>query len=152
MFVGAGIVAAIAMLLLSSEFVALHCVILAALTLAAALSCAWAAIAIQPESARQAGLFGGMATALAYVLPFVVLFLYRFATMDAATAAGLAGEMSAAQATNLAQQQIIPGVEYFRGQYISYVFGYLLFGLLFGALLGAIGGLLARRSAQKSDF
>jgi hypothetical protein len=147
-FIAAGVIAAVAMLVLSGEFVALHCIVLAALTLAAALSCAWAAIPIQPEFARRAGIIGGLSAALAYVLPFIAVFLYRFATMDDATAARLAGEMSSAQATNLVQQNIVPGVEYFRGQYLSYVFGYLLFGLAFGALFGGLGGLLARRQTS----
>jgi hypothetical protein len=134
------------MLVLSGEFLALHCVVLAAITLAAGLSCGWAAADVLPAAARRAGMVGGGTAAMAYVLPFIALFAYRFATMDAATAARLAGEMSAAQATNLSQQNIVPGVDYFRAQYVSYVAGYLLFGLAFGMLLGALGGMLARRN------
>src|SRR5690348_11834043 len=89
LFAVAGVVCAVGMLVLSSEFVALHCVLLAALSLAAALSCAWAAIPIHAASARRAGMVGGLTAALAYVLPFMALFLYRFATMDDATAARL---------------------------------------------------------------
>jgi hypothetical protein len=89
-----------------------------------------------------------MLTAMAYVWPFALVALYRFLTLDEVTAARLAGEMSAAQATSLVQQNITPGLEYFRGQYVSYIFGYVLFGLLFGWALGALGGVFARRTAQ----
>src|SRR4029450_818119 len=106
----------------------------------------WAGAVVLRAAARGAGMVGGVTAAMAYVLPFIALFAYRFATMDAATAARLAGEMSAAQATNLSQQNIVPGVDYFRAQYVSYVAGYLLFGLAFGMLLGALGGMLARRN------
>ncbi|MCL5997680.1 MAG: hypothetical protein M1546_16725 [Chloroflexi bacterium] len=150
-FAGIGAVAAVLMLLLSGEFVTLHCVILAAITLAAGLSCAWAASTYLPAAGRRAGMLGGMTAALAYVLPFIVVFVHRLITIDAATASRMAGELSAAQATSLIQQSIVPGVDYFRGQYISYVAGYLLFGLLFGMLLGALGGLLARRTHTHSQ-
>ena len=143
-FTGIGVAAALVMLLLSSEFVALHCIVLAAVTLAASLSCAWAATQVAPATARRAGMLGGMTAAMAYVLPFMALFIFRLVTLDEATAARMAGELSVAQATNLGQQNIVPGVEYFRGQYVSYVAGYLLFGLTFGMLLGTLGGILAR--------
>jgi hypothetical protein len=149
LFIGIGAVLALVMLFLSSEFVTLHCILLAALTLSAALSCAWAAIPILPQSARRAGLVGGTTAAVAYVLPFVALFVYRIFTMDLTTASRMAGEMSAAQTTSLMQQGIMPGVEYFRGQFLSYAVGYLLFGLAFGALLGTLGGILATRTGQR---
>jgi hypothetical protein len=149
LFIGIGALVAIAMWFLTGEFVMLHCVVLAALTLAAAISSAWAAAAVLPETSRRAGMLGGMAAAMAYVLPFVALFAYRILTMDSATAAALAGDMSAAQATSLVQQGIMPGVEYYRGQYLAYAVGYLLFGLLFGMLLGALGGVLAQRYSHK---
>lgn len=146
-FVGIAIALALVMLLLSSEFVALQCVVLAALSLAAGLSCAWAASPILPAVARRAGIQGGVIAALAYVLPLIIFTFYHFVTLDAATAAWLAGEMSAAQATNLVQQGIIPNVDYFRGQYASYMAGYLFFGLAFGMLLGALGGILASKQS-----
>jgi hypothetical protein len=148
LFVGVGIIIAIIVNALSSEFLALQCVVLAAITLGGALSCAWAAVAIDPVAAPRAGMQAGMLTAMAYVLPFALVALYRFLTLDEVTAARLAGEMSAAQATSLVQQNITPGLEYFRGQYVSYIFGYVLFGLLFGWALGALGGVFARRTAQ----
>ena len=149
-FAGIGPVTAVLMLLLSSEFVTLHCVVLAAITLAAGLSCAWAAATFLPAAGRRAGMLGGMTAALAYILPFIAVFVYRLITLDTATAARMAGELSAAQATTLMQQNIIPGLDYFRGQYISYVAGYLLFGLLFGMLLGALGGVLAGRTSTST--
>jgi small-conductance mechanosensitive channel len=148
LFILAAVVIGLAMLMLSSEFVALHCVVLAALTLAAAVSCATVAIPILAPAAQRAGMHGGMATALAYAAPFMLFFAYRFITLDDATAARLAGDLSAAQATTLMQQGIMPGSDYFRAQYVSYVFGYLLFALVFGMLLGALGGILARRTVR----
>jgi small-conductance mechanosensitive channel len=151
LFVGIGVALALVMLVLSSEFVTLHCVVLAALVLAAALSCAWVAIPLAAQSARRAGMLGGTVAALAYVLPFVGVFVYRIFTIDAATASRMAGELSASQATSLVQQGILPGVEYFRGQFLSYAVGYLLFGLAFGTLLGALGGILATRTGQRGQ-
>lgn len=101
-FVVAGLVLALLAIAYSSEFLALHCVILAALTLAAALSCAWAAIPIYPCAASRAGIRAGMLAAMAFVIPFALLALYRFITLDDATASRLAGEMNAAQTANLA--------------------------------------------------
>ena len=146
LFVGVGIVSAVVVSVLSSEFLAIQCVVLAAITLGGAISCAWAAVSIDPAAAPRAGMQAGMVIAMAYVLPFALIALGRFLTLDDATASRLAGEMSAAQATTLVQQHITPGLEYFRGQYVSYIFGYVLFGLLFGWLLGALGGVLARRT------
>ena len=101
-FVVAGLVLALLAIAYSSEFLALHCVILAALTLAAALSCAWAAIPIYPCAASRAGIRAGMLAAMAFVIPFALLALHRFITLDDATASRLAGEMNAAQTANLA--------------------------------------------------
>ena len=151
LFVGLSILLAVVMQVLSVEFIAMHCIVLAAITLAAAVTCAWAVIPILPQAARRAGMQGGMTSALAYVLPFLVVTAYRFATLDSASAGRMAAEMSAAQATNLTQQGIPPGVEYFRGQFISYMAGYLLFGLLFGMALGALGGIIAQRTAKRSE-
>ena len=147
-FAGAAIVLAGVMIALSSEFLALHCVMLAAITLGAAISCAWAATAIDPPSAPRAGMQAGILTAMAYVLPFSFFALYRLLTLDDSTASRLAGEMNAAQATSLIQQNITPGLEYFRGQYVSYIFGYILFGLVLGWGLGTLGGILARRTSK----
>jgi uncharacterized membrane protein (DUF485 family) len=151
LYASVGVGLALVMLFLSSEFVTLHCVVLAALTLAAAYTCAWAALPIFPQSVRRAGLVGGTTAAVAYVLPFIVLFVYRIFTIDIAMASLMAGEMSAAQTTSLMQQGIFPGVAYFRGQYLSYAVGYLFFGLAFGALLGMLGGILAMRTGQRIE-
>ncbi|MCL4505100.1 MAG: hypothetical protein M1434_04120 [Chloroflexi bacterium] len=148
LFVIAAVALSLLAIVLSSEFLALHCVMLAAVTLAAALSSAWAAIPIDPSVAPRAGMQAGMGTAMAFVLPFAMLALYHFAALDAATASRMAGEMNASQATNLALQNITPGLEYFRGEYVSYIFGYMLFGLVFGFGLGWLGGILARHTAR----
>jgi hypothetical protein len=145
LYIGIGAVAAVVMLVLTGEYVAFHCMVLAAVTLAAALSSAWTTASILPQASPRAGMLGGMLAALAYVLVFIAVYFVRFVTLDNNTAAILAGKMSTAQATALGQQGIMPGVEYFRGEYLAYMVGYLLFGLIFGMLLGAVAGLLVKR-------
>jgi hypothetical protein len=151
LFALAGVLLAVLMLLMAGEFLALECVVLAALSLAAGISCAWAASAVEPQTYRPAGLLGGVTAALAYALPFVLVYAYRAITIDAETAGRLAGELSAAQATELVRQQIMPGLEYFRAQFISYALGYALFGLLFGGILGTLGGILAYRNTKPKE-
>ena len=46
------------------------------------------------------------------------------------------------------EQNIVLGAEYFRGQDISYLFGYLLFALVFGWVFGMLGAALARNQLQ----
>jgi len=145
-YIGIGIAAAIVMLILTGEYVAFHCMVLAAVTLAAALSSAWSAASVLPEASPRAGMLGGMTAAMAYVLTFVAAYFVRFITLDEKMASLLAGEMSSAQATALVQQGMLPGLDYFRGQYLAYMVGYLLFGLIIGMLLGALGGYVVKRN------
>ena len=54
------------------------------------------------------------------------------------------------------EQNIQVGVDYFRGEYISYASGYLLFGLIAGFVFGSLGAALARRQmtdhrSQRTD-
>ncbi|HEY3288723.1 MAG TPA: hypothetical protein VGK87_01210 [Anaerolineae bacterium] len=144
-FLTAALALSVLMLALSSEFLALQCVVLAALTLGTGISCASAANDIDAKAAAPAAARAGVLAAMAYVMPLILVVFYRFVTLDAAGAARLAGQLSAAQATSLIQANITPGLEYFRGQYVSYIFGYFLFGLLFGWGFGAFGRILARR-------
>ncbi len=148
LFVAVAVAVALIVLALTSEVIALQCIVLAALTLAGALASAWAAVSIDPKAASRAGMQAGILVAMAYVMPMALYAFYRFITLDGAMAARLAGEMSAAEATNLVQQHITPGLEYFRGQFVSYIFGYILFGLLFGWLLGAVAGVIAKRTSR----
>ena len=141
--------AALAAMLLAREFLLMHMLLLAAVSLSGGLSCARAALPIHPPSCRRAGNIGGMVAALTYVAPFIVLFSYLAAVMDGATAAELAGQMTAAEATRLIEQNISVGADYFRGQYISYASGYLMFGLVAGFAMGTLGAAIVKRGRAK---
>lgn len=138
-------VVAVIGLLLSRDFLLMHMVLLAAVSFSGGLSCARAALPVHPPSYRRAGNIGGMIAALAFVLPYLVVFSYLAAVMDSALAAEMAAGLSAAETTALIEQNIQVGVDYFRGQYISYASGYLLFGLIAGFVFGSLGAALARR-------
>ncbi len=132
-------------LLLSRDFLLMHMVLLAAVSLSGGIACARAALPVHAPSYRRAGNIGGMIAALVFVAPFIVVFSYLAAVMDSALAAELAAGLSAAETTALIEQNIQVGVDYFRGQYISYASGYLLFGLMSGFVCGSLGAALARR-------
>ncbi len=132
-------------LLLSRDFLLMHMVLLVAVSLSGGIACARTALPVHPPSYRRAGNIGGMIAALVFVAPFIVVFSYLAAVMDSALAAQLAAGLSAAETTALIEQNIQVGVDYFRGQYISYASGYLLFGLMSGFLCGSLGAALARR-------
>lgn len=145
-FIGAlSFVVALIGLLLSRDFLLMHMVLLAAVSLSGGIACARAALPAHPPSYRRAGNIGGMIAALVFVAPFIVVFSYLAAVMDATLAAELAAGLSAAETTALIEQNIQVGVDYFRGQYISYASGYLLFGLIAGFVFGSLGAALARR-------
>ena len=148
---GLSLVVAFIALLLSREFLLMHMVLLAAVSLSGGLSCSRVALAIHPPSYRRAGNIGGMIAALVFVLPFLVVFTYLAAVMDSALAAELAANMSAAETTALIEQNIQVGVDYFRGQYISFASGYLLFGLMSGFVFGSLGAALARRQMRAQE-
>lgn len=132
-------------LLLSRDFLLMHMVLLAAVSLSGGIACARAALPLHPPSYRRAGNIGGMIAALIFVAPFIVVFSYLAAVMDATLAAELAAGLTAAETTALIERNIQVGVDYFRGQYISYASGYLLFGLTSGFVFGSLGAALARR-------
>jgi len=138
-------VVAVIGLLLSRDFLLMHMVLLAAVSLSGGLACARAALPVHAPSHRRAGNIGGMIAALVFVLPYLVVFSYLAAVMDSALAAEMAAGMSAAETTALIEQNIQVGVDYFRGQYISFASGYLLFGLTSGFVFGSLGAALARR-------
>lgn len=146
LFVAAiSVVVGVVMLLLSSAFLAMHCVIAAAIALAGGIAAARAAIPFEPHSFRNAGAVGGIYAALGYALPFMVYNFIRYLSVNDQTAAERAAELTPEQIALMEQFNIIVGAEFFRGQDVSYIFGYLLFALLFGWGLGMIGGALARR-------
>jgi hypothetical protein len=143
-FAGAvGLAVALIAMALSREFLLMHMALLAAAAVSGGLSCARAALAVHPPSRRQAGNIGGMAAALAFVTPFIVLFTVLAANLDLEQAGRLAAGLSAAETSELIRQRIEPGIDYFRGQYISYASGYLLFGLIAGFAGGSLGAALA---------
>jgi len=133
------------MLALSSEFLTLHCVVAAAVALSGGIAAARAGLPFHPDCARSAGATGGIYAALGYALPFMAYNFARYVSVNDQTAAERAAALTPEQIALMEQFNVVVGAEFFRGQDISYLFGYLLFGLLFGWLFGMFGGALARR-------
>jgi hypothetical protein len=133
------------MLALSSEFLTLHCVVAAAVALSGGIAAARAGLPFHPDCARSAGATGGIYAALGYALPFMIYNFVRYVNVNDQTAAERAAALTPDQIALMEQFNVLVGAEFFRGQDISYLFGYLLFGLLFGWLFGMFGGALARR-------
>ena len=151
LFVAAIAVAAgLVMLALSGEFLGLHCVVAAAVALSGGIAAARAAIPIERAAFRSAGVVGGIYAALGYALPFMVYNFIRYLNVNDENAAARAAELTPDQIAMMEQFNVVVGAEFFRGQDISYLFGYLLFGLLFGWLFGILGGALARRQLTQS--
>jgi hypothetical protein len=138
----------IIMLALSESFLALQCVVAAAVALSGGIAAARAAIPFDAHAFRAAGTTGGIYAALAYALPFMGYNLVRYASVNDQTAAERMAQLNPAQLEQIQQFNITLGAEYFRGQDISFVFGYLLFALLFGWIVGSLGGALAKRQME----
>ncbi len=136
------------MLILSSVFLALHCVIAAAVALSGGIAAARAAIPIERQSFRSAGTTGGIYAGLGYALPFMVYNFVRYLNVNEQSVAERAAELTPDQIAMMEQFNVVLGEEFFRGQDISYLFGYLLFALLFGWIFGMIGGALAKRQME----
>ena len=141
----AALIAGTVVLTLSNYFLQLHCVIAMAVALAGGLAAARATIPIDPDSFRSAGNVGGTYAALAYVLPFIGFSFYNWMTMTPDKAAQRMTQLSSAEIVFAQQNNMQLGVEYFRGQDIAYLFGYLLFALILGSVLGMVGGAVAKR-------
>lgn len=133
------------MLLLGGEFLALHCVLMVGAGVAGGRAAAAAALLHDPRAARSAGSTGGMLTALGYALPFMIYYIYRWATLSDADVARRLAALTPTELAQMRQVNIQPGYEYFMGQDVSLIFGYLLAALFFGWLAGMAGGSLARR-------
>lgn len=133
------------MLLLSSYFLQLHCVMAFAVALAGGIAAARAAMPHEPNWFRGAGSLGGLYATVGYALPFVAFNLYNWLTITPAIAAQRMAQLSPDQIALAQQNNLQLGVEYFKGQDVAYVFGYLLFGMLIGSLAGIVGGILAKR-------
>lgn len=138
-------VAGVIMLLLSSTFLALHCVVAAAVAVSGGIAAARAAIPFEPQSFRSTGATGGIYAALGYALPFMIYNFVRYLSVNDQTVAERAAELTPEQIAMMEQFNVVVGAEFFRGQDVSYIFGYLLFALLFGWILGIVGGALAKR-------
>ena len=133
------------MLALSGDFLTLHCAVAAAVALSGGIAAARAGLPLHPECARSAGMTGGIYAALGYALPFMAHNFIRYLSVNDQTAAERAALLTPDQIALMEQFRVVVGAEFFRGQDISYLFGYLLFALLFGWLFGLVGGALAKR-------
>ena len=141
----AALVIGAVMVVLSGDFVALHCVLLAAAALAGGRAAGAAAVAYDPASVLPAGSSGGMLAALGFALPFMAASLYRWATLNEVNVPARIAALSPRELAQMAQFNIQPGLEYFAAGEWSYVFGYLLAAVLFGWLVGMVGGTMAHR-------
>lgn len=142
------LVVGIIMLALSESFLALQCVVAMAVALSGGIAAARAAIPINPGSFRAAGATGGIYAGLAYALPFMTYNFARYMSVNDQTAGERMAQLNPAQLEQIRQFNITLGAEYFRGQDISFVFGYLLFALTLGWIMGSLGGALAKRQME----
>ncbi len=140
-----GLIVGLVMLGLSSNFLTMHCVMAAAVALAGGIASARAAILHHRPSGRAGGVTGGLYAALAYALPFMVYNFINWLSVTEESAAIRMAQMTPEQLAAIREQNLVLGAEYFRGQDISFLFGYLLFALLFGWLFGTLGAVLANR-------
>jgi hypothetical protein len=133
------------MLLLTNNFVQLHCMMLIAVSLSGGMAAGRAAYPYDPNSARSAGVTGGLYAALAFALPFIVYNFYLLFSINDQTVAARAAQLTAGELANIQQFNVAVDAEYFRRQDTAIIFGYFLFALLFGWIVGMIGGVIARR-------
>jgi len=142
---GIAFVVGVVMLLLSNYFLQLHCVMAAAVALAGGIAAARAAMPIDRESARSAGVIGGVYATVAYALPFMVFNFVQFNAVTTQTVGQRISQLAPEQIAQIEQNNIQLGVDFFKGQDIAYLFGYLLFALMFGAVFGLAGAVLVKR-------
>lgn len=140
---GVGII----VLVLSNYFLQMHCVMALAVTLSGGIAAARAAMPIERDSALAAGRTGGLYAGVAYALPFAAFNFVQYLNVNVQNLNQRIAQLSTEQIAQIEQNNIQLGIEFFKGQDIAYLFGYLLFALLFGAVFGAIGGAIARRQA-----
>jgi hypothetical protein len=133
------------MLLFTNNFVQLHCMMLVAVSLSGGIAAGRAAYPFDANSARSAGVTGGLYAALAFVLPFIIYNFYLLFSINDQTVAARAAQLTPAEITNIQQFNVLVDAEYFRRQDTAIIFGYFLFALLFGWIVGMIGGAIARR-------
>lgn len=145
------LVAGALMLLFTNNFLSLHCVMLIAVALSGGIAAGRAASPIDPDSARSAGVIGGLYAALAFALPFIVYNLVLLFSINDQSVAARAAQLTPAEIANIQQFNVAVDAEYFRRQDTAFIFGYFLFALLFGAIVGMIGGALARRQLSRAN-
>lgn len=145
---GVGLVMGLVMLALSADFLAMHCVVAAAVAVSGGIAAARSAIPHRADSYGSAGSLGGLYAALGYGLPFMVFNFINWLNVNEQTAAARAAQLSPEQIAQLREMNLVVGVDFFRGQDIAYLFGYLLFALIFGWLFGRVGGIIALRQVR----
>lgn len=141
-------VGGLVLLLLGREFIALHCTLSMALGALAGALTANATVPRDPASWRKAGARGGLFAALGFGLPFAIIALANFFTVNETSAGKLLAAMTSEQVAQAMQNRIDPSldpVNYFRAQFVSYIFGYPLVGGFVGWLAGVLGGALTRK-------
>jgi acid phosphatase family membrane protein YuiD len=146
LFVAAiALAAGLIMLLLTNNFVQLHCMMLIAVALSGGIAAGRAAYLSDPPSARSAGVTGGIYAALAFALPFIIYNFYLLFSINDATVAARTAQLTPAELANIQQFNVLVDAEYFRRQDTAIIFGYFFFALLFGWIVGMIGGAIAKR-------
>lgn len=137
------------MMLLTNNFVALHCVMLMAVALSGGIAAGRAAFPIDHDSTRSAGMTGGLYAAIAFVLPFILFNLVLLFSINDQSVAARTAQLTPAELANIQQFNVLIDAEYFHRQDTAIVFGYLFFALLFGAIVGLIGGIIARQQMTR---
>lgn len=133
------------MVWVTPQFVALHCVLMAGAALAGGRAAGQVAAMHHAKAARSGGGIGGMLTGLGFGLPFALWHIYQWTALDDAAVARRLAALSQSELAEMQRFNIQPGLEYFIGQDVSFIFGYLLAGLIVGWLVGSVGGLLGTR-------
>ena len=142
-----GIVVGALMLFLATEFMLMNTLVMSALALSGGIVAARAAMRFRLDSAVSAGGIGGTWGALGFALPFMGYFFYRFVTLTDADALTRINQMPTEQQATFRNSGFALGPELITGEYVSYIFYYLLFALIVGWALGMLAGMIARRRA-----
>lgn len=140
-----GLVIGILMLLISAEFMLMNTLVMVALAISGGVVAARAAMLHRTDSAVSAGGIGGLWATQGFALVFSAYFYYRYWTLTEVEALNRLSQMPAEMQTYYRDLGITLGPEFVFGEFISYVFYYLLFALIMGWLLGMLGGYLAKR-------
>ena len=140
-----GIVIGVVMVLLSPEFMLMNTIVMSALAISGGIAAARAAIAHRMDSAISAGGIGGLWATLGFALPFSGYFYYQYWILTEARAVARLNQMSPDLQAYYRSLGISLGPEFIAGEYISYIFYYMLFALIMGWILGMVGAAIAKR-------